>query len=111
MPTSDLESGEPSATLHRDTIPLAQTQSREKEDQDRERALLEAAHKFNNSGRFIFKSFLETSLYVLLHLQDDIARLQEEMRQKIAQGTYTVNDREVLITSLKQYCNPTKFIT
>jgi len=102
MSVSDLESGKTSAPA----VSPAQQKSKEQEPgQQGERALLEAARKFNNDGRFIFKNFSETSIYILLHLQDDITRLQEEMRQKVAQGRYTVDERDVLMTSLKQYCN------
>jgi hypothetical protein len=68
--------------------------------------LLKRAREVTASGKFIFSGFSELNVFVLLHEQDYILRLQRKLHASVdSRGPWTEEDITEMQTHVKQYCN------
>jgi len=65
------------------------------------------ARDMNASGKYFFNSFSHLQTFLLLRLQDEIAKLEKKLHDSVkGKGVWIDNDSVDLNNKLQQYCNP-----
>ena len=69
--------------------------------------LFRKARSMNADGNYFFNSFSHLNTFLLLHLQDDIAAIDEQLYERVKQSKHrNLFKLASLQTKLAEYCNP-----
>ena len=67
-------------------------------------ALLQRAREMNATGQFVFTTYSELNIFLLLRSQDEILQLQDKLYKSLkGEGAWTDEDGDNLAATLKRY--------